>query len=84
MLQGARQLEVLARAENGGKRDKLAEEVLQALAEVVADGQHHDAITGSRRVLPPELLSLFLFSFFFSLRVSSLISIRHQHAACCV
>jgi hypothetical protein len=46
LLQGARQLEVLARFAKDGDRDKLAEERLQALAEVVADGQHHDAITG--------------------------------------
>ncbi len=46
LLQGARQLEVLARFAKSGARDKSAEEVLQSLAEVVADGQHHDAITG--------------------------------------
>ncbi len=46
LLQGARQLEVLARFAKGGERNKLAEESLQAMAEVVADGQHHDAITG--------------------------------------
>ena len=43
-------MEVLARIARGGDRDKLAEERLQALAEVVADGQHHDAITGKRAV----------------------------------
>lgn len=46
LLQCARQLEVLARFARGGARDESAEERVQALAEVVADGQHHDAITG--------------------------------------
>ena len=46
LLQGGRQLEVLARFARGGGRDAAAEEQLQGLAEVVADGQHHDAITG--------------------------------------
>jgi hypothetical protein len=46
LLQGARQLEILARFAKGGERNKVAEEMLQVMAEVVADGQHHDAITG--------------------------------------
>ncbi len=69
LLQGARQLEVMVRFAKGGRRDKYAEERLQALAEVVADGQHHDAITGRSTVLPA-LQPLFL-----------LIKSRHQHAA---
>ena len=72
LLQGARQLEVMVRFAKGGRRDKYAEERLQALAEVVADGQHHDAITGRSTVLLA-LQPLFI-----------LIKSRHQHAACCV